>query len=44
MDRYEGPLTDLIIALHRGLSLDIITDRYEGTLTSPTITLHGALY
>jgi hypothetical protein len=30
MNRYEGPLTALNIALHGGLSLAIITDRYKG--------------
>jgi hypothetical protein len=32
MDRYEGPLTTLTIALHRDLYLAIIMNRYEETL------------
>jgi hypothetical protein len=31
MDRYEGPQTPLIIALHGGLYIAIIMDRHEGT-------------
>jgi hypothetical protein len=48
MDRYEGPLTALTMALHRGLYLDIIMDRYEGPLTDLTNSLalrpHLSLY
>jgi hypothetical protein len=44
MDRYEGPITALVIALDRGLSLAIIMDRYEGSLTDLTIALNGGLY
>jgi hypothetical protein len=40
MDRHEGPLTALTIALHGGLYLATIMDRYEGTLTALTIALH----
>jgi hypothetical protein len=38
-DRFEGPLTALTIALHRGLYLDIIMDRYERTDIPLTIAL-----
>jgi hypothetical protein len=37
MDRYEGPLISLTIALHRGLYLASIKDRYEGPLAALTI-------
>jgi hypothetical protein len=43
MDRYEGPLTHLTIALHIGLYIAIIIDRYEGPLTPITIALHRGL-
>jgi hypothetical protein len=43
MDRYEGPLTALTIALHGGLSLVIIMERYEGPLTALIIALHRGL-
>jgi hypothetical protein len=38
MDRYEGHLTLLNIALHRGLGLTIIMDRYKGPLTPLTVS------
>jgi hypothetical protein len=44
MDRYEGHLTVLIIALHGGFSLAIKMDRYEGPLTALTIVLHRGLH
>jgi hypothetical protein len=37
MDRYYGTNTDLTIALHRRLYLNIIMERYEGTHTTLTI-------
>jgi hypothetical protein len=40
MDRHEGPLTALTIALHRGLYLAIIMDRHEGPLNALTRALH----
>jgi hypothetical protein len=43
MDRCEGPLTILTIALYRGLYLAIIIDRYEGPQTALTIALHRGL-
>jgi hypothetical protein len=43
MDRYEGPLTALSLALHRGVYLVIIMDRYEGPLTAVTIDLHRGI-
>jgi hypothetical protein len=43
MDRYEGTLMTLTIALHRGIYLDIIMDRCKGPLTTLTIALHGGI-
>jgi hypothetical protein len=44
MDRFEGPQTALIIALHRGLYLAITMVRYGGPLTALTIALQRGLY
>jgi hypothetical protein len=43
MDRYEGPLTSLILALIVCHSLARIMDPYEGPLTALTIALNGGL-
>jgi hypothetical protein len=40
MDRQEGPLTALTIALNKGLYLAIIMDRHEGPLTALTKALN----
>jgi hypothetical protein len=44
MDRNEVPQSNLSIASHIGLYLDIITDRFIGHLTSLTLALHIGLY
>jgi ABC-type molybdate transport system permease subunit len=44
MDRYEGRLNALTVALHRGIYLAIIMDRYEGPLNALTVALHRGLY
>jgi hypothetical protein len=44
MDRYEGTLSTLTIAFHRGLYLAIIMDRYEEHHTSLNIALNRGLY
>jgi hypothetical protein len=44
MDRYEGPLIALIIALRRGSYLANIMDRYEGPQSALTIALHRGSY
>jgi hypothetical protein len=43
MDRYEGLLTSLTIALHGGLYLAIIMIRYGGSHTALTIAMYGGL-
>jgi hypothetical protein len=43
MDRYEGTITALTLALHGGVYLDFIMDRYEGLLTALIIDLHRSL-
>jgi hypothetical protein len=40
MDRYEGPQSDLTIALLRGLYFAIIMDRYEGPKSALSVPLH----
>jgi hypothetical protein len=44
MNRHEGLLTAVSIALHRGLYLDIIMVPYGGPHITLTIALHRSLY
>jgi hypothetical protein len=44
MDRYEGPITDLTIALSGGLELAIILDCNEGPVTALNMALQAGLY
>jgi hypothetical protein len=44
MDRYEGPYTALIIALHIVLYLAIIIYRHDGPHTDLAIAFHEGLY
>jgi hypothetical protein len=44
MERCQGPLNSLTIALHRSIYLAIIMKRYEGPLTSFYIAFHSTIY